>query len=149
MVVTQDIKAGVSWAGMVAPYPDLLEWYRRRFASRPTPTPNPDGTTGPRWMQDLLAFGTVEENPAFWASIDPTSYLAELSGPMQLHHGTADTSVPVEYSEDLHARLQAAGQTSEVYLYPNDDHNISNSFGTAMQRSIQFFDQYVKGTDGG
>jgi fermentation-respiration switch protein FrsA (DUF1100 family) len=149
MVVTQDIKAGVSWAGMVAPYPDLLEWYRRRFASRPTPTPNPDGTTGPRWMQDLLAFGTVEENPEFWASIDPTSYLAEVSGPMQLHHGTADTSVPVEYSEDLHARLQAAGQTSEVYLYPNDDHNISNSFGTAMQRSVQFFDQYVKGTDGG
>jgi dipeptidyl aminopeptidase/acylaminoacyl peptidase len=146
MVVTQDIKAGVIWAGMVAPYPDLLEWYRRRSAGRPTPTPGPDGATGPRWTQELLAFGTVEENPAFWASIDPTSYLAELSGPLQLHHGTADESVPVEYSKDLYARLQEMGQTSELYLYTNDNHNISNSFGTAMQHSIQFFDRYVKGT---
>ena len=148
MVVTQNIKAGVIWAGMVAPYPDLLEWYRRRSVGRPTPTPYPDGTTGPRWTQELLAFGTVEENPAFWASIDPTSYLTELSGPLQLHHGTADESVPVEYSEDLYARLQEAGQASELYLYPNDNHNISNSFGTAMQRSVQFFDQHVKGTNG-
>jgi len=147
MVVTPDIKAGVIWAGMVAPYPDLLEWYRRRSAGRPTPTPNPDGTTGRRWTQELLAFGTVEENPAFWASIDPTSYLTELSGPLQLHHGTADESVPVEYSQDLYARLQGAGQTSELYLYTGDNHNISNSFGTAMQRSIQFFDQHVKGTN--
>ena len=30
----------------------------------------------------------------------------------------------------------------------NDNHNISNSFGTAMQRSVQFFDQHVKGTIG-
>ena len=25
-----------------------------------------------------------------------------------------------------------------------NDHNIASSFGLAMQRSIQFFDQYVK-----
>jgi fermentation-respiration switch protein FrsA (DUF1100 family) len=115
---------------------------------------------GPRWKNEamspetlrqaleLSAFGTVEENPAFWASIDPNSYLTELSGPVQLHHGTADESVPVEYSEDLYARLQEIGWTSELYLYANDNHNISNSFGTAMQRSVQFFDQYVKGTNG-
>jgi dipeptidyl aminopeptidase/acylaminoacyl peptidase len=148
MVVTQDIKAGVIWAGMVAPYPELLEWYRQRFADRPTPTPNPDGTGGGRWIQELLAFGTVEENPAFWAAIDPTSYLTALSGPIQLHHGTADASVPVVYSEDLYARLQELDQASELYLYTNDNHNISASFGTAMQRSIQFFDQHVKGTSG-
>jgi dipeptidyl aminopeptidase/acylaminoacyl peptidase len=148
MVVTPEIKAGVIWAGMVAPYPDLLEWYRRRSAGRPTPTPGLDGRSGPRWTQELFAFGTVEENPAFWASIDPTSYLADLSGPLQLHHGTADESVPVEYSQDLYARLQEMGQTSELYLYTNDNHNISNSFGTAMQHSIQFFDRYVKGTVG-
>jgi hypothetical protein len=31
----------------------------------------------------------------------------------------------------------------------NDNHNISISFGTAMQRSVEFFDQHVKGTNGG
>jgi len=56
--------------------------------------------------------------------------------------------VPVEYSEILHARLQAAGQVSEVFTYPNDNHNISGNFGLAMQRSIAFFDLYVKGRPG-
>ena len=145
MVVTRDIKAGVLWAGMVAPYADLLEWWQRRHAERSTPTPGPNGAGRP-WPQELLAYGTLEDNPAFWASIDPVFYLDELSGPLQLHHGTADESVPVEFSEDLYARLQEAGQTAELYLYANDNHNISNYFGTAMQRSVQFFDQHVKGT---
>jgi dipeptidyl aminopeptidase/acylaminoacyl peptidase len=149
MVVTGDIKAGVIWAGMVAPYSDLLEWRQRRFADRPTPTPDPE-RAGRGWGHEemLKTYGSLEENPAFWASIDPTSYLSDLSGPLQLHHGTADESVPVEFSEDLYARLQEMGQTSELYLYPNDNHNISNNFGTAIQRSVQFFDQYVKGVSG-
>jgi len=148
MVVADDIKAGVIWAGVVASYPDLLERWQRRFSERPTPTPNADGTIRRRWTQELLEYGTFEENPTFWASIDPTFYLDELSGPLQLHHGTADESVPVEYSENLHVQLQGVGQTAELYLYAGDNHNISNSFGTAMQRSVQFFDQHVKGTSG-
>jgi dipeptidyl aminopeptidase/acylaminoacyl peptidase len=145
MVVTEDIKAGIIWAGVVAPYPELFDRWQRRYADRPTPTPGPNGPRR-RWTEALLEYGTFEENPVFWASIDPTSYLGELSGPLQLHHGTADDSVPVEYSETLYTQLQEAGATSELYLYENDNHNISNSFGTAMQRSVQFFDQYVKGT---
>jgi dipeptidyl aminopeptidase/acylaminoacyl peptidase len=144
MVVTEDIRAGVIWGGMVAPYPDLLEWYRRRAVGRPTPTPGVDGDRR-GGVEALLAHGAVAENPAFWAAIDPVSYLGDLSGPLQLHHGTADESVPVEYSEDLYARLQEIGQTAELYRYENDDHNISNSFGVAMQRSVEFFDLYVKG----
>ena len=96
----------------------------------------------------LETYGSLEENPAFWASIDPTSYLSDLSGPLQLHHGTADETVPVEFSEDLYAQLQEMGHMAELYLHENDNHNISNSFGVAMQRSLEFFDQHVKGTDG-
>ena len=71
--------------------------------------------------------------------------IGQLSGPIQLHHGTADTSVPVVVSELLYDEIQAAGMPVELYLYEGDDHNISNNFSTAMQRSIQFFDAYVKG----
>jgi dipeptidyl aminopeptidase/acylaminoacyl peptidase len=147
MVVTEDIKAGVIWAGAVAPYPDLFERWRRRDADRPTPTPDPN-RSGRRWRQEMLeTYGSPEENPAFWAAIAPTSYLDDLSGPLQLHHGTADDSVPVEFSEDLYARLQEAGRTSELYTYKGDNHNISNNFETAMQRSIQFLDEVVKGVN--
>lgn len=98
-----------------------------------------------RWGDLLYTYGTPDENPAFWASIDPWAYLTELSGPLQLHHGTSDTSVPVEYSEDLYAQLQEEGVTSELYIYQGDDHNLVANFSAAMRRSVAFFDLYVKG----
>jgi fermentation-respiration switch protein FrsA (DUF1100 family) len=142
MVVTGDIKAGVIWAGSVAPYRDVMERQARRYADRATPTVSPTGGRR-RWTQELLEYGSFEENPAFWASIDPTSYLAELSGPLQLHHGTADSSVPVEYSEKLYTMLQEVGHPVELYVYEGDNHNISASLGIAMQKSIQFFDTHL------
>jgi dipeptidyl aminopeptidase/acylaminoacyl peptidase len=155
MVVSDDIKAGVIWAGVVAPYADLFERWRRlrneRRGDFPTPTPNPRWTRR-RWREDLVElYGDPEENPAFWASISPSSYLADLSGPIQLHHGTADDSVPVEFSKELYARLVELepqteySQVSELYVYKGDDHNIAQSFGQAMQRSVAFFDRYLKG----
>ena len=142
MVVTGDIKAGVIWTGTSAPYSEIIERWERISADRPTPTPGPRPTRR-RWAEELLEYGTTEDNPAFWASIDPISYLGDLSGPFQLHHGTADESVPVEYSENLYTRLQEAGQPSELYLYEADNHNISNHLGVAMERSVQFFNMYV------
>ena len=52
--------------------------------------------------------------------------------------------MPVEFSETLQEQLAAAGQPSEMYVYPGDDHNLAGQFGLAMQRSIEFFDRYVK-----
>ncbi|HLE05284.1 MAG TPA: hypothetical protein VI729_11825, partial [Anaerolineales bacterium] len=65
-----------------------------------------------------------------------------------LHHGTADTSVPLEFSAILYEQILEIGGTVEYYEYPEDNHNLSNYFTTAMQRSIQFFDRYVKGPTG-
>lgn len=144
MVVRDDIKAGVIWAGVVADYPELMDRWQRRFMTSATPgagTPTPPR----RWGDILFTYGTPDENPVFWASIDPWAYLTELSGPLQLHHGTSDTSVPVEYSEDLYAQLQTEGVASELYIYQGDDHNLIGNFSTAMRRSVAFFDLYVKG----
>ena len=146
MVVSQDIKAGVIWAGVVASYPDLFtRWRRPSSGGVPTPRAAPTLAAGRRWRDDLVAqYGTIEQNPQFWASISPNSYLSDLSGPVQLDHSTGDSVVPFEFSQTLSQQIKAAGRTVESYSYPGDDHNIANSFGIAMQRSIQFFDKYVK-----
>ena len=141
MVVSSHIRAGVIWAGVVGSHTDLLERWRRRDVG-PTPTPR----WPRRWRDDLVAlYGAPQDNPAFWASLSANSYLADLSGPIQLHHGTADTSVPLAFSEQLHADLQAIGRPSELYVYQGDDHNISRSLSQALQRSVAFFDTHVKG----
>ncbi|OGD97466.1 peptidase [Candidatus Curtissbacteria bacterium RIFCSPLOWO2_01_FULL_38_11b] len=140
MVVSKDIKAGVIWAGVVGSYPDLLNnWRRSNFS----PPPLPSGAR--RWRQQLTEqFGTPDQNPAFWASISATSYLDNISGPVQLHHGTADPSVPVAFSQRLEDQLKAVGKEVELYTYEGDDHNLSKNFSTAVQRSVEFFDKYLK-----
>lgn len=145
MVVSQDIRAGVIWGGVVGSYADLLEhWRRPSPAGQPTPTPNPGMTRG-RWRTELIeVYGYPEENPAFWASISPNTYVSDLSGPIQLHHGGADESVPPILSELLYNEMQAAGIPAGLFIYEGDDHDITANFTLAMQRTIQFFDTYVK-----
>jgi dipeptidyl aminopeptidase/acylaminoacyl peptidase len=143
MVIDESIRAGVIWAGVVGSYADLLTRWR------PTPTPLPPGTptaTPGGWRSGLVAaFGPPEANPALWDSISANAFLSDLSGPIQLHHGTADASVPLEFSERLYQQALAAGATVELYTYPGADHNLSGPFNLAMTRTIQFFDTYLKG----
>ncbi|HET7011227.1 MAG TPA: alpha/beta fold hydrolase, partial [Anaerolineales bacterium] len=144
MVIDPGLRAGVIWAGVVGSYPDLLTRWRRT----PTPGVGDPGSGGPfrGWRSGLIEiYGSPETNPGFWASISANTYLADLSGPLQLHHGTADTSVPVEFSTMLYEQVQQAGGLVELYIYDGDDHNISASFSQAMQRTIEFFDRYLKG----
>jgi dipeptidyl aminopeptidase/acylaminoacyl peptidase len=141
MVISDEIKAGSIWAGVVAPYPDLFSRWRRSSA----PTPMPTFSSSGRWRSSWTSlYGSPEDNPDFWDTISSNTYVQDISGPIQLHHGTADESVPLLFSEILHEQLQDAGKTVEFYTYPGDNHNISNSFGEAMTRTIQFFDQYLK-----
>lgn len=144
MLVDEDIKAGVIWAGVVASYPDLINNWRRPNAATPATPPNPTRN----WRAQLIGqYGEPSEDSPFWRSVSANSYLDELTGPLQLHHGTADTSVPVEFSEKLYAQLEEAGQPAELYIYPGDDHNLAGQFSPAMQRSVEFFDRYVKNAD--
>ncbi|MFN8387544.1 MAG: alpha/beta fold hydrolase [Anaerolineales bacterium] len=140
MVITKDIKAGVIWAGVVGSYSDLLYNWRRGPAASPDSMPRPGS-----WRSTFVEqYGSPEQNPEFWNSISANSYLADISGPIQLHHGTNDTDVPLAFSETLFFEMLDAKQYVELYKYEGDNHNISNYFSTAMQRTIEFFDRYVK-----
>lgn len=137
MVITRDIKAGVIWAGVVAPFPDLFtRWNPGAMYTAPSP-----GSFVYSLEQE---FGSVETNPAFWNSISANAYLRDLSGPIQIHHGTADTDVPWEFSQMLYDGMLAANQVAEFYTYEGDNHNISNDFTQAMDRTIEFFDRHLK-----
>ncbi|MEK7165359.1 MAG: alpha/beta fold hydrolase [Patescibacteria group bacterium] len=141
MVVSKDVKAGVIWAGVVGSYPDLLNHWRRP-GIRPVPLPSSGSR---RWRQALVeTYGQPEANPEFWNSISATAYLADISGPLQLHHGTGDESVPYEFSQKLELLMKAAGKEVEYHEYEGDDHNLSRSFSTAMKRSVEFYDRYLK-----
>ena len=146
MVVSQEIRAGVIWAGVVGSYPDLLEnWDLMNENIFPTPDPN---SRQFRWRNRLLeTYGLPEDNPEFWASISPTNYINDLSGPLQLHHGTADYTVPVDFSQSLAERLRIMGKHVELHVYQGEDHNITRNFDAAIAESVRFFDETVKAAE--
>jgi len=143
MVTSNDIKAGVIWAGEVGSYSDRVTRWALGGAHA-TPGTDSHGTHGRQGLFD--EYGSPEENPEFWESISANAFLEDLSGPLQLHHGTADTTVPFEFSATLYDQIQAVGGSVDFFTYEGDNHNLSNYFSLAMQRSIAFFDIYVKGS---
>jgi dipeptidyl aminopeptidase/acylaminoacyl peptidase len=134
MVVDQGIRAGVIWAGVVASYDEMFRsWFGSRWRGRSN------------WLSDMVSqYGDAQSNPAFWASLSANSYLADLSGPVQIHHGTGDPTVPYGYSVLLDEQIRAVGGTSELLLFEGDDHNISVNRDGALAVSVVFMDRYVK-----
>ena len=140
MVISKDIKVGVIWAGVVASYPEMLYNWRRTGSFTPSPS-----SSGVGWRSGWIeTYGTPEQNPSFWASVSANSYLSDLSGPIQLHHGTADEDVPLDFSLRLAEQIRAVGGDVELYTYEKDNHNISKYFNLAMDRSIDFFNRFLK-----
>jgi dipeptidyl aminopeptidase/acylaminoacyl peptidase len=140
LVIDPRIKVAVIWAGVTATYKDMLENWHPTGGDRPPPS------FSGGWPGKFTdRFGTPEQNPGFWDSISPMAYLADNTAPIQLHHGTGDDEVPLQFSQTLANDLRAAGKPVELYTYAGADHNISQGFSLAMSRSVAFFDRYLKG----
>jgi uncharacterized protein len=139
LVIDPRIKVAVIWAGVNATYKDLLENWHPTGGDQPSPS-----FAGSARQSYLGQFGTPEQNPKFWDSISPMAYLADITAPIQLHHGTGDTEVPLQFSQTLANDLHAANKPVELYTYAGADHNIAQGFSLAMSRSVAFFDRNLK-----
>lgn len=146
LVVSKDIKAAVIWAGVVASYQDLAtNWHRPSTSPQPfVPSQREQAARRPGRQELINKYGSFEANPQFWQSIAPISFVKDISAPIQLQHGTADEEVPLLFSQKLYDALKAANKTVELYTYEGDDHNLSNNLDNALDRSVAFFDKYLK-----
>lgn len=148
MVISRDIKAGVIWAGVVASYLDLTNnWHHQGLNPRPFVPSERERVARRPGRQELIdTYGSFDVNPGFWQSIASISFVSDISGPVQLHHGTKDEEVPLLFSQKLEEALKNAGKPVELYTYEGDNHNLSNNLSVALQRSVEFFDTYLKNT---
>lgn len=67
-------------------------------------------------------------------------YFVDRLSQVQIHHGTADSIVPVSQAQRLIERMQAAGRQApefEYYLYPGGGHDPLTLFGS-LDRAIVF-----------
>jgi dipeptidyl aminopeptidase/acylaminoacyl peptidase len=137
---------GVAWRIAVT-QPDLVDAYVQ-FA----PVSADERDNFEKWTrrrsevaeQIVAAHGTPADNPAFWDNISPISFFKDVAVPIMIHHGTADDSVPLEWSQRATNALQAAGKDVTLHIYPGEPHEFVDAWPTVMQRTVAFFDQRLK-----
>lgn len=89
-------------------------------------------------------YGSGAEADEIYRQISPLAYFDKVAAPVQIHHGTEDKDVPIAFSEKIYQALKDNGQKVEFYRYPGEPHEFVNAWELAAERSLQFFDRYVK-----
>jgi dipeptidyl aminopeptidase/acylaminoacyl peptidase len=138
LVASKDVKASAILAGVVASAPDLYSTWRRGNWS---PPPGATQNVRQKLVED---FGEPSANPDFWYKISAINYVSAITGPVQIHHGTADDTVPQAQSDSLAAALKKAGRPHEYFVYQGGDHQFNGSSDIALQRMLTLFDAALK-----
>jgi len=131
VLIDQDIKAASFWAGVVGSYESMFETNVENipFLEQQNPLTQ-------KW-------GLPSEEAEQWDVVEPYNFLDQISIPIELQHGTADDSVPVELSRELQFALKNAGVDSKLIEYQGDDHNIGQNASRAWQTTIEFFNEHL------
>jgi dipeptidyl aminopeptidase/acylaminoacyl peptidase len=142
MLIEQDIKAGVIWAGAVYSYDDFAKYGINDNTYRPPATPESQETPDRRRRSREIfdTYGWPDTQVDYWKAVSLTENIEFLKSPLQLHHAQDDTVVNIGYSLDLAGVLQENGKEYEFYSYEGGGHNlISPYFDQAILRTVEFF----------
>lgn len=148
LLTSDEIRAGVIWAGAVYSYEDFAK-YRLNdgsYVPRPTTTtqPQPNRETSINIQTLRTSPESVDFQSSFWKSISLTANINYLNAPLQLHHATDDAVVSVRYAQDLAEALEKSDKVYELHTYSTGGHNITSpSFEPAMDRTIAFFSTHL------
>ena len=123
--ISKDLAAAVVYAPAPA---DLAQDYARRLAQ-----------SGGRMDDDTWHF-PPRQNPEAYRRASPINYLAGVTAPVMLHHGTADTVVDDSASVAIAEGLRAAGKNYTLHLYRRGGHTLTgNAAQLYFTRTLGFF----------
>lgn len=71
-------------------------------------------------------------------------YYDRIKAPIQIHQGTNDKSVPVEWSDNLTKALSDLDLEVNYFKYPGADHNMLPGWDSAVTRDLSFFEKNLK-----
>jgi dipeptidyl aminopeptidase/acylaminoacyl peptidase len=138
MVVKPDlVKAYVLFAPMSS---DYLDNFNRWILGRREPKFGP-----PKIAKKIIEkYGSPEANPEFWKNISAITFISNVKSPVQVHHGTADNSVPIEWSKKLEKLFKEHNKDIKLYTYAGEHHEFIDQWPLVMKRSVGFFDGILK-----
>lgn len=119
----------VLWAPVSKPFPYSVLYFTDEF--------DDNG----RYLRKLISqFEAVYDIESF----SLTNYLGKIHAPIQIHQGALDEAVPIKWSNQLYDSLLFNEGEVEYFTYPEADHNLRPDWDTAVERSLIFFDSYLK-----
>lgn len=99
----------------------------------------------PKIAQKIIArYGSPGSNPEFWDNISAKTFINNAAAPVEVHHGTADKSVPIEWSQKLAKMLKDNGKEVSLYTYAGEKHEFINQWTLVMKLTVEFFDSRLK-----
>lgn len=126
LTVSSDVKAAVLYASMSG-----NERKNARLLSK--------SSNDPIFQSELATSPMIVER------ISPAGYYSDIHTPIQLHHGTADQTVPIAWAKETCNALTAAQVQVDCIYYPGEDHTfrsrVINQFGEAV---LDFYKMYLQ-----
>lgn len=113
------------WAPVSKPFPYSILYYTDELDDR-----------GKALRRLIAGFDALYEADEF--SIE--HYYDWIKAPIQIHQGTTDDAVPLEWSQNLESRLKELKKEVKLYVYPGADHNLVGGWNEAAKRSLEWFD---------
>jgi dipeptidyl aminopeptidase/acylaminoacyl peptidase len=90
--------------------------------------------------------GSPQQNPGFWHDASAINYVSAINVPVDIHHGDADTVVPLAFSQHLDAALADAHKPHNLYVYPGGDHQFTQTAARQLflERSLAFLRDHLQ-----
>jgi acetyl esterase/lipase len=114
----------------------------------------PTDLTRPVWSRELrtkqlepFIGATFDEKPNLYRRASPISYIHKDAPPFLFVHGTADTIVPIQQSEEMVDKLQKAGASARLIRVEKEGHGLnreSPSLRKSLAEAMLFFDENLK-----
>ncbi len=73
-----------------------------------------------------------------------TNYFDRINSPLQIHQGTGDKSVPLEWSNNLVKTLKNKEKDVIYFTYTGADHNLQPNWNQVVARDLLFFRKHLK-----
>ncbi|MDP2586282.1 MAG: alpha/beta fold hydrolase [Candidatus Komeilibacteria bacterium] len=89
-------------------------------------------------------YGSPTNNPDFWYDLSAENFYDRIIAPVAIFHGTADDSVPLEWSKHTLDALTKADVPAQLTIYQNGPHEFGVHWTDFMQKTTAFFDQHLK-----
>lgn len=117
------------WAPVSKPFPYSVLYYTDESEDR-----------GKFLRREIAKFEETYDPDLY--SID--RYYDRIKAQLQIHQGTADDAVPINWSDELTKKLEKLEADINYYIYPGADHNMQPAWNTVVSRDLTFFRKHLK-----